>query len=145
MEIYTIGFTKKSAEQFFEILRKAGIKRVIDIRLKNNSQIAGFTKAADLKFFLKRILNADYIHLLDLAPTEEILKGYQGEKIDWGEYERRFRDLMRERKIEQMVDKKLFRGKSALLCSEPTAEKCHRRLVAEHLQKQWKNIKVIHL
>ena len=145
MEIYTIGFTQKSAEQFFEILKQAGIKRVIDIRLKNNSQIAGFTKSRDLEYFLQRILKADYVHILDLAPTQEILNDYQRKKIGWDEYERRFRDLIRERRIEKKVNRKLFRGKSVLLCSEPTADKCHRRLVAEYLKEKWINVTIVHL
>ncbi|MCJ7469158.1 DUF488 domain-containing protein [Candidatus Bathyarchaeota archaeon] len=145
MEIYTIGFAKKSAEAFFGALRKAGIKRLIDIRLNNTSQLAGFTKREDLKFFLKELCDAEYIHEPLLAPTQEILDSSKKKKIGWEEYEHRFIDLIAERKIEEKVDQILFDGPTVLLCSESKAEHCHRRLVLEYLLKKWGNIKVTHL
>ena len=145
MEIYTIGFTKKNAEQFFGALRKAGIKRLIDIRLNNSSQLAGFTKRDDLSFFLKEICGAEYTHQLILAPTKEILDGYKKKKITWDEYERHFSSLLFERKVEEKIDKGFFDIPTVLLCSEPKPERCHRRLVAEYLRDKWSDVKVIHL
>ena len=145
MEIYTIGFAKKSAEAFFGALRKAGIKRLVDIRLNNTSQLAGFTKRDDLKFFLKELCNAEYIHEPLLAPTPEILNSYKKKKISWQEYEKRFLDLLAERKIEEKIDRSLFNSPTVLLCSEPKADRCHRRLVLEYLQNNWGNLKIIHL
>ena len=134
MEIFTIGFTKKTAKQFFEILRKHGITRLIDVRLNNVSQLAGFTKRDDLEFFLREICNADYVHEPLLAPTQELLDKFKKEKGDWSEYERQFLALMAAREIESRVARDLFSGKAVMLCSEPTPEHCHRRLVAEYLQ-----------
>jgi uncharacterized protein (DUF488 family) len=145
VEIYTIGFTKKSAEQFFGALRKAGIKRLVDIRLNNSSQLAGFTKQDDLAFFLREICGAEYTHQLILAPTKEILDGYKKKKITWDEYERRFKSLLSDRKVEEKIDKELFGIPTVLLCSEPKPEKCHRRLVAEYLGDKWGDVRVIHL
>ena len=145
MKIYTIGFTKKSAGQFFGALRKAGIKRLIDIRLNNSSQLSGFTKQDDLAFFLKEICGAEYVHNLVLAPTKEILDGYKNKKIAWEEYERRFKSLLTERKVEEKIDRELFGVPTVLLCSEPKPEKCHRRLVAEYLSEKWIDLKITHL
>ena len=145
MEIYTIGFAKKSAEALFGALRKAGIKRLVDIRLNNTSQLAGFTKRDDLKFFLKELCNSEYIHEPLLAPTPEILNSYKKKKISWQEYEQRFLELMAERKIEKKIDRSLFNGPTVLLCSEPKADRCHRRLVLEYLQNNWGNLKIMHL
>jgi uncharacterized protein (DUF488 family) len=145
VEIYTIGFTKKSAEQFFGALRKAGIKRLIDIRLNNSSQLAGFTKQDDLAFFLKEICGAEYMHQLILAPTKEILDAYKKRKITWEEYERRFNSLLAERKVAEKIDRELFGVPTVLLCSEPKPEKCHRRLVAENLKEKWTDLKITHL
>ena len=145
MEIYTIGFARKSAEAFFGALRKAGIKRLIDIRLNNTSQLAGFTKKDDLKFFLKELCDAEYIHEPFLAPTFEILNSYKKKKIGWEEYEHRFINLMAERKIEEKVDQNLLNGLTVLLCSESKAEHCHRRLVLEYLQNKWNPFRIIHL
>ena len=145
MEIYTIGFAKKSAQEFFNSLKKAGINRFIDIRLNNSSQLAGFTKRDDLEFFLKELLGAEYIYKPILAPTKEILDGYKKKKITWEEYEKRFMRLMAERKVEDIIDKSLFDVPTVLLCSEPKPDRCHRRLVAEYLKDKWGNIKIIHL
>jgi uncharacterized protein (DUF488 family) len=145
MEIYTIGFAKKSAEAFFGALRKAGIKRLVDIRLNNISQLAGFTKKDDLKFFLKELCDAEYIHEPLLAPTPEILNSYKKKKINWQEYEQRFLDLMAERRVEEKIDQNLFNGPTVLLCSESKAEHCHRRLVLEYLQDKWGSLRIAHL
>jgi uncharacterized protein (DUF488 family) len=145
MEIYTIGFTQKSAKQFFGILKDNGIKRLIDIRISNVSQLAGFTKKDDLEFFLKEICDADYIHMPILAPTEEIMHSYRRKEIDWDEFEKQFKKLLNERKVDKEVDKKIFKERAVLLCSEPTADKCHRRLVAEYLRDKWGGVEIIHL
>ena len=145
MEVYTIGFAKKKARQFFSALRKAGIKRLIDVRLNNSSQLAGFTKRDDLSFFLQELCGAEYIHMPILAPTKDILDDYKNKKIIWQDYERRFMALMTERRIEEKVDKALFEVPAVFLCSEPTADHCHRRLVSEYLKDKWGNIKIVHL
>ena len=145
MEIHTIGFTQKSARQFFGILRSAGIKRLIDIRLNNTSQLAGFAKRDDLAFFLEEICGAAYLHKPILSPTEETLKAYKKKEISWEEFAQRFLALLVERRVAESVDKALFDVPTVLLCSEPTPECCHRRLVAEHFQAKWGNVSIVHL
>ena len=145
MEVFTIGFTKKTAAQFFGSLKQAGIKRLIDIRLNNSSQLAGFAKKEDLAFFLKEICAIEYIHGPLLAPTQEILDAYKKRKGSWSDYEERFLALMRERRIEESISPELFKVPTVLLCSEVTAEHCHRRLVLEYLQEKWGKIEIVHL
>ena len=145
MEIYTIGFTKKSAGQFFGALRQAGIGRLVDVRLNNSSQLAGFSKREDLPFFLQELCGAEYLHEPLLAPEQELLDAYKKRKGSWADYERRFLELMSERRIEHRLDRRLFAVPSVLLCSEPTAERCHRRLVAEYLRGKWGTIDIVHL
>jgi uncharacterized protein (DUF488 family) len=144
MKIYTIGFTKKSAETFFTRLQNAGVRRVVDVRLNNVSQLAGFAKKDDLRYFAKTICNADYTHLLELAPTAEILDPYKKAKNgDWALYERQFFDLMRARQIEQ-TSRDILEN-ACLLCSEEKPDYCHRRLVAEYLQEHWGDVQIEHL
>jgi uncharacterized protein (DUF488 family) len=145
MEIYSIGFTKKTAEQFFGILKRVGIKRLLDVRLNNVSQLAGFAKREDLAFFLKELCAADYIHEPLLAPTQEMLDAYKKKKGAWEEYEHQFLQLMVTRQIDSKLDRKLFAVPTVLLCSEPTADHCHRRLVLEHLQEKWGDLTITHL
>lgn len=145
MEIYTIGFTKKTASEFFGSLRSSRIKRLVDIRLNNSSQLAGFTKKEDLAFFLRELCHAEYIHEPLLAPTQEILDTYKKMKHDWADYERGFLSLMHERRVDDRIDRKLFEIPTVLLCSEATAEHCHRRLVAEYFKTKWGDIEIIHL
>ncbi|MGD0941793.1 MAG: DUF488 domain-containing protein [Terracidiphilus sp.] len=145
MEIYSIGFTQKSAGQFFDTLKAHRIERLLDIRLNNTSQLAGFAKQADLAYFLKEICAASYEHEPLLAPTQDMLDVYKKQKGDWSAYEREFLALMRDRSIEDKLDKESFARKTVLLCSEPTAEHCHRRLVLEYLQERWGDVRVIHL
>ena len=145
MEIYSIGFTQKTAEQFFGLLKRAGVRRLLDVRLNNVSQLAGFTKREDLQFFLKAICGAEYQHEPMLAPTQEILDDYKKRKGSWLKYEARFVALMAERRIEEKIDRSLFSLPTVLLCSEPTAEHCHRRLVLEYLEEKWGNLKIMHL
>jgi uncharacterized protein (DUF488 family) len=144
MKIFTIGFTKKSAETFFTRLKDAEVKRLIDIRLKNVSQLAGFTKRDDLRYFTKTICNIDYVHLPELAPTADILDPYKKAKNgDWQLYERQFLDLMRSRHIENSPRDILDGG--CLLCSEEEPHHCHRRLVAEYLKEHWGDVEIEHL
>jgi uncharacterized protein (DUF488 family) len=145
VEIHTIGFTKKSAAEFFEILRRAGIRRLIDVRLNNTSQLAAFAKRDDLQFFLRELCQAEYCHEPALAPSEEVLDDYKKKRISWEEYETRYVDLLIDRAAEKAVDRRLFDVPAVLLCSEPTAEHCHRRLAAEYLAGKWGDVKIIHL
>ena len=145
MEVYTTGFTKKTAAQFFGSLRQAGIKRLVDVRLNNSSQLAGFAKKDDLPYFLNEICHIKYVYEPLLAPTQDMLDAYKKEKGSWSDYERRFLALMRERRVEEKISPKLFEVPTVLLCSEATAEHCHRRLVVEYLQEKWGNIEIIHL
>lgn len=145
MEIYTIGFTQKSAEEFFGTLKRAGIRRLLDIRLSNSSQLAGFAKRDDLRYFLREICGAEYEHEPLLAPTEEMLALYKKGKGNWADYERKFLALMVERKVEEYVDRESFEVPTVLLCSEPTADCCHRRLAAEYLKHQWGDVEIVHL
>ena len=145
MEVYTTGFTKKNAAQFFGALKKAGIKRLVDVRLNNSSQLAAFAKKDDLPFFLKEICHIEYVHEPLLAPTQDMLDAYKKQKGSWSNYEQRFLALMRERKVEERINPKLFALPTVLLCSEATAEHCHRRLVLEYLQEKWGHIEIIHL
>lgn len=144
IKLFTIGFTKKSAKQFFETLNKAGVRRIIDTRLNNASQLAGFTKRPDLEYFLRQIGDIEYVHLLDLAPTKDILDAYKKKSSDWETYEKQFLQLITERKIEQQVSPDLL-DSGCLLCSEPTPHYCHRRLVAEYLSHKLGTIKIAHL
>jgi len=144
MKIFTIGFIKKSAETFFTRLTNAGVKRLIDVRLNNVSQLAGFTKKNDLRYFTKAICNIDYLHIPDLAPTAEILDPYKKAKNgDWQLYERQFLELMQSRHIENSPREILDGG--CLLCSEEEPHHCHRRLVAEYLKKHWGDVEIEHL
>lgn len=144
MRIFTIGFTKKSAEQFFTCLKQPGLERVVDTRLNNISQLAGFTKKDDLRFFLREICHIDYIHLPELAPTKDTLAAYKKNGGDWQAYERQFLALMAKRRVEETLNKKLMSG-GCLLCSEATPERCHRRLVAEYLREKWGEVEIKHL
>lgn len=144
MKLYTIGFTKKNAEQFFGKLKQAGLTRIIDTRLNNVSQLAGFTKKDDLRFFAKEILGVDYVHIPSLAPTKDILDAYKKDGGDWDTYEQKFNALIGSRHIESTLDKGILDG-ACLLCSEPTPHHCHRRLVAEYLRDHWGNVEIKHL
>ena len=145
VNLFTIGFTQKKAEQFFETLIKAGVKRVIDTRLNNVSQLAGFAKKSDLQYFLQKIGGIEYIHILDLAPTKDILDAYKKKEISWDSYEQKFNQLITQRQIERKLSIDII-DKSCLLCSELKPHNCHRRLVAEYLQINLeKNIKIHHL
>lgn len=144
-QIFTIGFTKKTAQEFFTLLERAGVEKVIDVRLNNTSQLAAFSKFPDVEFFLRRILNVDYAHDKRLAPTEIILNGYKKKLIDWRGYESAFDELMTARRIEEYIAEKYSDAENlCLLCSEPTPENCHRRLVAEKFRTVFA-CKIVHL
>lgn len=144
MKLFTIGFTKKSAEAFFTKLQAAGVKRLVDVRLKNVSQLAGFAKCDDLRYFAKTICGIDYVHLPELAPTQDILDAYKKHKGDWELYEREFLRLIAQRKIEESVPRETLDG-GCLLCSEDEPHHCHRRLVAEYLKGKWPEVEIVHL
>ncbi len=145
MKLYTIGFTQKSAERFFGLLAEHGVEQVVDIRLKPSGQLSGFAKQDDLAWFLDRLNGASYVHLPQLAPTAEIRDDYRRDH-DWERYVPRFEALMDERGIPDTLDQALFTERvNCLLCSEPTPERCHRRLVAERLARVWPEVEVVHL
>ena len=144
MRICTIGFTLKNAEEFFRRLRNSGVKRVVDVRLNNVSQLAGYSKRDDLKFFLKSILDIEYVHSPALAPTQDILDEYKKNKGDWKVYEQKFLDLIQQRNIENQIPKELV-NEGCLLCSEDKPHFCHRRLVVEYLNAKWGDVHIEHL
>jgi uncharacterized protein (DUF488 family) len=145
MRLYTIGFTQKTAQRFFGLLAEHGVERVVDIRLKPSGQLSGFAKQSDLAWFLDRLNGAAYIHLPELAPSAEIRDTYRKDH-DWETYVPRFEALMDARGIPDVLDSAVFaESVSCLLCSEPTPERCHRRLVAERLARVWPDVTVIHL
>jgi uncharacterized protein (DUF488 family) len=145
IDITTIGFTKTSASGFFERIKRAGVKKVVDVRLHNTSQLAGFAKADDLAYFLKEICGVDYVHQPVLAATDDILKAYKRDRGDWNVYQARFMSLMAERAIERQLNPTSLQG-ACLLCSEDRPHHCHRRLVCEYLNDKWDGVlKVRHL
>ena len=145
MEIYTIGFTQTTAEHFFGRLATAGIRHLLDVRLNNSSQLAGFAKARDLPYFLERLVGTTYRHEPLLAPTQELLDYYKKHRGDWATYESRFLELMASRGIEVTFSPADFDTPTALLCSEATAERCHRRLVCDYLGRRWPDVHAVHL
>lgn len=136
MNTFTIGFTQKPARRFFGLLQKAGVSRVIDVRLRNNSQLAGFAKRDDLEFFLRELIGVDYLHIPDLAPSETLLKRYRSQEISWQEYEDSFITLLAQRAVHEHLAREIF-DRAALLCSENEPHHCHRRLVVAYLNEHW--------
>jgi uncharacterized protein (DUF488 family) len=145
VEIYTIGFTKRTAAQFFGALRQHGVRRLIDVRLNNSSQLAGFSKRSDLPYFLQQICGAEYVHEPLLAPTQELLDAYRKHRKTWETYEVGFLELLAKRRVETALERSSFDSGAVLLCSEPVADRCHRRLVAEYLQRHWRDLDIVHL
>lgn len=146
MELYTMGFTQKSAEQFFSLIKRNNIELLIDVRLNNQSQLAGFTKGRDLKFFLEKICDCRYVHEDMFAPTKDILSDYKKKLISWAEYVIKFDVLLKRRPIEKLFLKHTEEcSRVLLLCSEPTPEYCHRRLLAEYLAKNIPDITIKHI
>lgn len=144
IETFTIGFTKKSAEDFFTKLKEAGVKRLLDVRLNNSSQLAGFAKRDDLRYFLKALADIEYEHVPELAPTKEILDAYRKHGGEWEVYEREFLDLMAKRGIETQLSRSLLNG-GCLLCSEHLPKLCHRRLIVEYLDECWGDVSGTHI
>ena len=143
--LYTIGFTKKSAEQFFNLLRNNNVKQLVDVRISNSSQLAGFAKGKDLEFFVKEICHIPYRHITDFAPSKELLDRWHKQEVTWEEYEKIYIQLLKKRNVLQDYGVKSFDG-SCFLCSEDTPEQCHRRLLAEYLQKHSKEkVSIVHL
>lgn len=145
MRLYTIGFTHKGAREFFEALKGEGVKKLVDIRLNNTSQLAGFTKKEDLRYFAQALCGCTYHHLPSLAPTREMLDALKKHGGSWDSYEPRFQALMKERGAIEALERSFFEEPCCLLCSEASPEHCHRRLVAEALQRRWRGLEVIHL
>ena len=147
MTVYTIGFTKKNAEQFFDPIKGNGVEILIDVRLNNKSQLAGFTKAGDIEYFLAHICNCKYVHRDEFAPSKELLKDYHDGRVSWEEYEKIFTGIMEKRGVcEKFFEKYSKYDKVCLLCSEPTAEHCHRRLVAERIRAcNPDKVEIVHL
>lgn len=143
MNLYTMGFAQKSAEVFFAMLMKNKVARVIDIRLNNKSQLAGFTKGDDLKFFLNKLAGVEYRHLLACAPPKELFDGYRDNKVGWPEFEKQYRKVLEERDI--LKDGAELFADACLLCSEPEPRQCHRRLLAEFIAERVPGVKIIHL
>lgn len=145
MNIYTIGFTKKSAEQFFTILKDNNVTEVCDIRLNNSNQLAGFSKGRDLEYFLKEINNMGYLHEIMLAPTKEILDKYKKNNITWDEYETLYIRLLEERNIYKYIEvNNILKEGICFLCSEATEAECHRRLLVEYINRKY-NVQIKHL
>ena len=144
IKLFTIGFTRKNAESFFNLLTEAGVKRIVDVRLNNVSQLAGFAKRDDLKFFLKTIGHMDYIHMPELSPSKDLLENFKKKKTDWAVYEKTYLELMAERKIAITMQDRI-KDADCLLCSEDQPDCCHRRLAAEYLQGEWGNMDIRHL
>jgi uncharacterized protein (DUF488 family) len=146
MKLYTIGFTQKSAEEFFETLKRAGVKKLVDTRLNNTSQLAGFAKREDLRYFAQELCGITYHAFPSLAPTQELLDGVKKHKGAWEDYEVRFQKLMKERKALEQLERSFFAEEPCcLLCSEASPEHCHRRLIAEGLKRRWGKVEIIHL
>lgn len=144
MKVFTVGYTRKHARRFFELVRDSGAKRIVDVRLNTRSQLSGFAKQDDLAFFLAEICGVGYVHAPEMAPTADMLKAYRNGQMGWPTYERRFLGLMRERRIEETTPKSLVAG-GCLLCSEDQPHHCHRRLVAEYLRDRWGDVDIEHL
>jgi uncharacterized protein (DUF488 family) len=145
MEIYSIGFTKKNAREFFGTLKAYRIERLLDVRLNNTSQLAAFAKKDDLAYFLREICSAVYEHEPRLAPTQDILDEFKKRKGSWEVYSEAYLSLIRSRKVESVLSQDSFQKRTVLLCSEATSEHCHRRLALEYLQKHWKDVEIHHL
>ena len=145
IDVSTIGFTNKTAKKFFSLLRGAGVRTLLDVRLNNTSQLAGFAKKADLKFFLSELLGADFVELGDLAPEKGMLRRYQDKEMTWDSYADAYTELIAKRRVESNLDIALF-DRGCLLCSEDKPHRCHRRLAVEYLNSRWGNrLKVSHL
>lgn len=143
-KLFTIGFTKKTAQQFFETLTKNGVRKIVDIRINNSSQLAGFAKGNDLKYFAKAIANIEYVYIPDFAPTQELLSDYRNKRIDWTDYQKTYLQLIKQRQVSLKYEISNF-DNACFLCSEDSPEQCHRRLLVEFFQEKNSDIQIIHL
>jgi uncharacterized protein (DUF488 family) len=143
VKIFTIGFTKTSAQRFFTRLKDSGANKLIDVRLNNISQLAGFAKRDDLRYFTGQLCGMGYEHVPALAPTQDILDEYKKNGGQWDAYAEKFLSLMSKRHIEDLDRSQLDGG--CLLCSEDKPHHCHRRLVAEYLRDKWSDVEIVHL
>jgi len=144
IKLFTIGFTEKSASTFFTLLKNAGVRKIIDTRLNNVSQLAGFAKGKDLEYFAKEIGNIGYEHNINMAPTKELLSSYRNKTINWTQYETEYISILDQRNIIKNIDFEKLND-SCILCSEHKPDRCHRRLLAEYLKKENNEIEIIHL
>jgi uncharacterized protein (DUF488 family) len=144
MQLFTIGFTQKSAQEFFDLLRDNGVRKIVDTRINNSSQLAGFAKGRDLEYFSRVILGIPYEHVVDFTPTQDLLKRYRDKGLTWDEYEREYLELLRDRKIMENLDLESLDG-ACLLCSEHLPDHCHRRLLAEYIKAHYPELIIIHL
>ena len=144
ISLFTIGFAQKSAEEFFTLLKDAKVRKIVDVRLNNVSQLAAFTKKKDLEYFLKVILGAEYVHMPEFAPTKEILDGFKKKSLPWDEYVKQYNELIESRNLESIIREFDF-NQVCLLCSEPTVENCHRRLAAEYIKSLISGCEIVHL
>lgn len=145
IKLFTIGFTKKNAQQFFSLLQQGGVRKVLDTRLNNVSQLAGFTKRDDLSFFLKQVADIGYAHAEQLAPTDLMLKRYKKGEISWDAYAADYQALIQKRQVESQFSPEEL-DSACLLCSEATPHHCHRRLAAEFFRQQLGcGVEIIHL
>jgi uncharacterized protein YeaO (DUF488 family) len=144
IKLYTIGFAAKPAQKFFELLEQNHVRKIIDIRISNTSQLSGFAKGKDLQFFARRLANIDYEHQLKFAPTKELLSRYRKKEISWQEYTEAYLNLLDTRNIKEIISGESL-NQCCLLCSEHSPEKCHRRLLAEYLQEIQPDIQIFHL
>ena len=145
-KIFTIGFTRKTAEEFFKTLEENGVKKIIDVRFNNTSQLLGFSKYPDIEYFLRELIGAEYFHDKKFAPSEKILKRYKKHLIGWDDYEKEFADLMDYRDIDVYITDKYAKADNiCLLCTEVSSENCHRRLVAEKIAEVLEDVEIIHL
>ena len=142
--LFTIGFTKKTAEQFFDILKNNGIKKLVDIRINKTSQLAGFAKGIDLEYFVNELLDIPYVHITDFAPTKQLLKDYRSKKIDWIGYQKQYRQLIEVRQVDKIYNINDF-DNACFLCSEELPDMCHRRLLVEYFKEHYPDIRIIHL
>lgn len=142
--LFTIGFTKKPARRFFTLLQTAGVLRLVDVRLNNASQLAGFAKKNDLAYFLEKICGINYIHLPQWAPDQAILDQYKKKKMDFPTYEKTYLTLLKQRNMEKTGIPQI-RDKDCLLCSEHVSEFCHRRLAAEYIKTFRPDMAIVHL
>jgi len=144
IRLFTVGFTKKNAERFFGLLRDAGVRRILDVRLNNTSQLAGFAKRDDLAYFLRAIDDIEYTELPGLAPTEAIMDSYKRKASEWPTFAASYVALLEQRNVVGSLSRDML-DHACLLCSEDKPDHCHRRLAADYLAANFGDIEIVHL